>query len=346
MRLDAKLANCRLVVIAIVGSLIQDGLTGNVLCDWALRTVALVRTSVSGLGVQIPMGSLDPAGFTQDGDAVCIERHTTEIKHGCISKLVAIGYFTPEIIDKLCCHSPPSTGLRSSEPPTGLAVTSGEPVAGWAQFITCIAGFVIMQNREPRNPGAEGIECLEVLSSDGPAVPTKKLNAEMAKGRLAAMAIIGVILQDGLAGNACGDVSPHTASLLGASECELDMQAPTGPWDPVGLTQDGDAAAVRRRAAVIKHGRVSVLAAMGQSPDVQNGSSALFKVPDADWSQITSHRAFCEGLQNKEPGTQGAECNYGFKMLTSHDPAVLAKKSNAEISIVRLDMITIISIIF
>jgi len=41
MRLDAKLANCRLVVIAIVGSLIQDGLTGT---SWAIGLFAQSRS--------------------------------------------------------------------------------------------------------------------------------------------------------------------------------------------------------------------------------------------------------------------------------------------------------------
>merc|ERR1712050_741759 len=91
-----------------------------------------------------------------------------------------------------------------------------------------------------------------------------KLAAEIANGRLAMMAIIGMFFQDGLTGSAWGDWSNYTASPLRAFEEELGVQAPVGFWDPVGLASDGDAAVFkRRRETELKHGRVCMLACIG-----------------------------------------------------------------------------------
>merc|ERR1712187_955685 len=83
---------------------------------------------------------------------------------------------------------------------------------------------------------------------------TKKLNAEIANGRLAMMAIIGMFYQDGLTGSAWGDWSLYTDSPLRAFEAELGVQAPVGYWDPIGLSKDGNAnSCKRRRETAIKH---------------------------------------------------------------------------------------------
>merc|ERR1712117_847328 len=74
-----------------------------------------------------------------------------------------------------------------------------------------------------------------------PEAKTKKLSAEIANGRLAMVAIIGMFFQDGLTGSAWGDWSLYTDSPLRAFESELGVQAPVGFWDPVGFTKDGDA---------------------------------------------------------------------------------------------------------
>jgi hypothetical protein len=54
------------------------------------------------LGVQAPVGFWDPAGFTADGSVQNFaRRRQTEIKHGRISMLAAMGYITPELTGKL-----------------------------------------------------------------------------------------------------------------------------------------------------------------------------------------------------------------------------------------------------
>merc|ERR1712151_1370236 len=104
----------------------------------------------------------------------------------------------------------------------------------------------------------------KVLTSSDAADKQSKLAAEIANGRLARMAIIGMFFQDGLTGSAWGDWALYTGSPLRAFESELGVQAPLGFWDPLGLSANGDVESFKRRRAVeIKHGRICMLATMG-----------------------------------------------------------------------------------
>ena len=48
--------------------------------------------------MQAPVGFFDPAGFAADGNAETFaRRRQTEIKHGRIAMLAAMGYITPAI---------------------------------------------------------------------------------------------------------------------------------------------------------------------------------------------------------------------------------------------------------
>merc|ERR1739845_77860 len=104
----------------------------------------------------------------------------------------------------------------------------------------------------------------KLLTSSDPEEKNKRLSAELANGRLAMMAIIGMFFQDGLTGSAWGDWANYTDSPLRAFENELGVQAPVGYWDPLGLGKDGDADVFRRRrVSEIKHGRIAMISTIG-----------------------------------------------------------------------------------
>merc|ERR1719461_2260114 len=97
-------------------------------------------------------------------------------------------------------------------------------------------------------PGDYGVGFPNFIGSvDDPEAKRSKLAAELANGRLAMVAIIGMFFQDGLTGSAWGDWANYTDSPLRAFEGELGVQAPVGFWDPLGLAADGNLDNFKRR---------------------------------------------------------------------------------------------------
>merc|ERR1712172_470420 len=255
-KLSAEIANGRLAMVAIIGMFFEDGLTGSAWGDWATYTASPLRAFESELGVQEPVGFWDPLGFTADGDVASFKRRrSAEIKHGRICMLATMGYMTPEITGKLPGYLSPSAGLKFADIPNGLAAISKVPSAGWAQIVAYGAYCELSQDQSAGTAASKGDFGFKVLTSSDPAEKTKKLSAELANGRLAMMAIIGMFFQDGLTGSAWCDWATYTASPLRAFESELGVQAPVGFWDPMGLSKDGDVTDFkRRRTSEIKHG--------------------------------------------------------------------------------------------
>merc|ERR1712125_2354 len=367
-KLNAEIANGRLAMMAIIGMFYQDGLTGSPWGDWELYTDSPLRAFENELGVQAPAGFWDPVGFTADGNvANFARRRQTELKHGRISMLATMGYITPEITGKLPGYLSPSAGLKFSDIPNGLGAISKVPNAGWAQIVAYGAFCELSQDQSAGTPAAAGDFGWKVLTSTDAEEKTKKLAAEIANGRLAMMAIIGMFFQDGLTGSAWGDWAQYTDSPLRAFESELGVQAPVGFWDPVGFTADGDVENfARRRQTELKHGRIAMLATMGYitpeltgkfpgylSPsmnlkfaDIPNGLAALSKVPALGWVQIIGYMSFCEISADQSPGSPGAEGDFGFKVLTASDAAGKTRKLNAELANGRLAMMAIMGMFF
>merc|ERR1719343_1917801 len=360
-------------MMAIIGMFFQDGLTGSAWGDWALYTGSPLRAFEGELGVQAPVGFWDPAGLCKDGDSDAFaRRRVTEIKHGRVSMIACLGYITPEYV-KFPGFCSPSSGLAFQDIPNGLSALSKIPAAGLTQmFLFCGAVekglFEYDPARAPgdyENGGVLGVPNGSTLSDA--ETKKRKLNAELANGRLAMMAIIGMFFQDGLTGSAWGDWALYTDSPLRAFEGELGVQPPVGFWDPAGFTKDGDVEDFRRRRETeLKHGRVSMLATIGYifpenfgkwpgylSPsselkfaDIPNGLGAISKVPAAGWVQIVAYCAYCEVSQNQSAGTPAASGDFGWKVLTSSDPVEKQKKLAAEIANGRLAMMAIIGMFF
>merc|ERR1712186_129007 len=215
---------------------------------------------------------------------------------------------------KLPGYLSPSAGLKFADIPNGLAAISKVPALGWAQIVAYFGFCEFSGGFDDYKTGSPGDYGFKVLTSADPAEKTKKLNAEIANGRLAMVAIIGMFFQDGLTGSAWGDWALYTGSPLRAFESELGVQEPVGFWDPLGFAADGDDAAFRRRRSVeLKHGRMSMAATIGYivpeyyrfpgylSPsegvkfsDVPNGLAALSKVPALGWVRFIFFAAIIE----------------------------------------------------
>jgi len=172
------------------------------------------------LGDQAPLGLWDPAGFTKDGDIdKFVRRREVEFKHGRVAMIATIGYIVPEYT-RLPGELSPSQGLKFEDVPNGLAALSKVPVVGWAQIIAFIGFLELKYNQKYGEPGNYGKGFLSLgslginASIQDSRTREKKLNADLANGRLAMMAIIGMFFQDGLTGSAWGDWANYTASPL------------------------------------------------------------------------------------------------------------------------------------
>jgi hypothetical protein len=380
-RLNSEIANGRLAMMAIIGMFFQDGLTGSAWGDWALYTDSPLRSGKKSPGFntlpewEVPMNGFSVAKFTR--------RREVELKHGRVSMLATIGYIVPEYF-KFPGFCAPSEGLKFADIPNGLGALSKVPVAGWGQILA-FAGFLeIVYNKPCAEPGNYGKGFLGLgslgfsASIQDAGVRAKKLAAEVANGRLAMMAIIGMFFQDGLTGLAWGDWALFIASPLRAFESELGVQPPVGFWDPLGLSKGGEAATFkRRRAAELKHGRICMLATIGYivpeyfkfpgyiSPslglkfsDVPNGLAALSKVPIEGWLQIGLFQAHYEGFFFRQDPTRapGDYADYGFLGIGKNfifsfpppqfDAQSRQKKLSAELANGRLAMMAIIGMFF
>merc|ERR1711966_76900 len=270
-KLSAEIANGRLAMMAIIGMFFQDGLTGSAWGDWALYTDSPLRAFESELGVQAPVGFWDPLGFTKTMDAASFRRkRQIELKHGRVCMIACMGYITPEYF-KFEGYLSPSQSLKFSDVPNGLAAISKIPGSAIAQYITfcgLIELFFLVDDpaRGPgdfANAGALGLPKAGPIAD--PASKAKKLSAEIANGRLAMMAIIGMFFQDGLTGSAWGDWALYTDSPLRAGVLDgTGGPRPDDFWDPVGLAKGkSDEQLLRWRAVELKNGRVAMLAVLG-----------------------------------------------------------------------------------
>mmetsp|Transcript_69069 Transcript_69069/g.160082 ORF Transcript_69069/g.160082 Transcript_69069/m.160082 type:complete len:407 (-) Transcript_69069:86-1306(-) len=382
--------------MAITGMVAQNGFIGTTGPEmWfpagAQQARVATRAFESELGVQPPTGFWDPLGFTSDGNAFDFyRRRCVEIKHGRVSMLACIGYIVPEYF-KFPGYLAPSIGLKFADVPHGLAALLKVPAIGWTQIVffgLAMELFAAYQNPKlppgklssrlviglttvqdwPNNYEFGPFGLVNAPPIKDPEVRKKKLNAEIANGRLAMFAIMAMMFQNGTVGT----TGPEMWLPPAAFENELGVQSPVGFWDPVGFAADGDAAAFRRRRITeIKHGRVSMLATIGYmvpesyrlpgylSPsenlkfdDMPHGLAALSKVPLAGLAQFALFIGFIERSFYKEdparaPGDYANAGVLGYPDgSTIKDPVEKRNRLNSELANGRLAMTAILALFF
>jgi len=225
-RLNGEIANGRLAMFSIIGMMVQDGLTGSAWGDWADYTASPLRAFENEPGVQAPTGYWDPMGLALDGNSSDFQRRrVSEIKHGRICMFACLGYMTPEYF-RWPGYCTGTTKLLFTDIPNGLGAVSKIPLKGWAQ-IALFCGYVekAVWNQDDSRPPGDYARAGVLGLVDGPGMPrgysrNRRLNAEIANGRLAMTAILGMLAQDGLTGEAWGDWELYTQSPFRALESD------------------------------------------------------------------------------------------------------------------------------
>mmetsp|Transcript_139596 Transcript_139596/g.197662 ORF Transcript_139596/g.197662 Transcript_139596/m.197662 type:complete len:435 (-) Transcript_139596:67-1371(-) len=347
------------------------------------RKAAVVCKSFENeLGVTLPLKYFDPLGLSKDGDADEFRRRRcAEIKNGRVAMWACMGYIVPEYF-RWPGYCSPSSDLKFTDIPNGIQALYKLPAEGWAQIAVFIGFLELFPGRQEKDaipgdlPNFGRLGFPTFYSKADPEKNSRSLDAEINNGRLAMVAITGMISQ-----NAFFGTTGPSMWLPGSSafEGELGVQAPVGFWDPLGLSADGDVDTFKRRRAVeLKHGRICMLACVGYivpeyfrwpgylSPekgikfaDMPHGIAAISKVPLEGWVQIALFLSHYEGYfwrqdPKRAPGDYegygflgvGKNFIFNFDPIEFKDPEVRKTKLSAEIANGRLAMVALMAMLF
>eukprot|EP00930_Biecheleria_cincta_P012903 TRINITY_DN1176_c0_g1_i1.p1 TRINITY_DN1176_c0_g1~~TRINITY_DN1176_c0_g1_i1.p1 ORF type:complete len:465 (-),score=104.89 TRINITY_DN1176_c0_g1_i1:11-1372(-) len=345
------------------------------------RQVGACKAFENEMGATMPMKYFDPLGMSKDGDAeVFRRRRCAEIKNGRVAMWACMGYIVPQYV-RWPGYCSPSMDVKFSDVPNGIAALTKVPAEGWAQIGIFIAFLELFPGRQEKDaipgdlPGFGKLGVPIFARKCDVEGSRRSLEAEINNGRLAMIAITGMVAQNMY----FGTTDPKMWLPGAAFEGELGVQAPVGFWDPLGLAADGDVDNFKRRRAVeLKHGRICMLACVGYivpeyfrwpgflSPaqgikfaDVPHGIAAVSKVPLEGWLQIGLFIGHYEGqfFRQDPKRAPGDFENYGFlgvgkNFIFNFDPIefqdadVKNKKLAAEIANGRLAMIALSAMVF
>ncbi|CAJ1363159.1 unnamed protein product [Effrenium voratum] len=337
------------------------------------------------IGACDPLLFWDPIGYCggdctkQDFD----RRRAVELKHGRICMFATIGMVWPDIFGKFDGYLSPSQNLKFADVPSGIAAISKVPLEGWLQVLLVaglietqlfkdqsFGGFAYAKYGEPGNFGT-GYWGRKIKD---PAERKLKLTTELNNGRLAMTAMAGMLIQNGLTGQApieqltAGHISPFNDGQGAFAQFdpskELGACPPLGYWDPFGMMAFQDEAKFRKnRELELKHGRICMVATIGMivpdlfgrfggylSPsmnlkfsDIPCTIEAIYKVPAAGWLQVFALAGAIEAKNLAFPTNYGYPPFWGqINKLSAEEKS---KKLLAEINNGRLAMMAMAAIV-
>jgi len=160
-------------------------------------SVAAAVDSLLGVGPETGSKLFDPAGFSTYASADTLAWfRAAELKHGRVAMLATLGYVTADFV-KL----PGAIHQVSSLEAHNVFVESGAmtQILIWCFVAECIGYLAILEmlDGSGRKPGDFGFDPLKFGKADDPEMQLKELE----NGRLAMMAISGIVTQAALTGH-------------------------------------------------------------------------------------------------------------------------------------------------
>jgi len=154
------------------------------------------------LGADVETAGLwDPFGFTKDGEEAMYRRRCSEIKHGRIAQLAVIGFVMGDCFTlpgKLAAFS---SDISFADVPAGMGALTAVPPLGWAQILLFIGLLETGPFKQDPSKAPGDIASFSWwVRYDDKAVKDRKLTSELKNGRLAMMAIMGMMVQEEVTG--------------------------------------------------------------------------------------------------------------------------------------------------
>ena len=160
---------------------------------------ALTMVDESVVGVQAPAGFYDPLGLVEkDGPEAFVRRRAVERKHGRVSMAAITGVPVHNADIEFPGYLSKSADLKFSDVPNGFKGIFAVPPAGLLQILLFV-GLVELA-WWPANNYSGDYGCGFFGETYEGEEKVKKLNAEMANGRLAMLGIAGAMFGEGQTG--------------------------------------------------------------------------------------------------------------------------------------------------
>ncbi|CAJ1385904.1 unnamed protein product [Effrenium voratum] len=157
----------------------------------ASATSATRRTARKAVGVCLPLtDKFDPLNLASTDEK--LERYTqVEIKHGRVAMIAVVGYIMPEIFRFPGCESFQH----------GLAALESIPLEGWVQLVALVGAHEVLVKPRAGGLGSSDFGLgTELIDGIDEAELERKQTSERNNGRLAMVAIMGLMVQDGMFG--------------------------------------------------------------------------------------------------------------------------------------------------
>mmetsp|Transcript_11101 Transcript_11101/g.17812 ORF Transcript_11101/g.17812 Transcript_11101/m.17812 type:complete len:214 (-) Transcript_11101:354-995(-) len=150
------------------------------------------------VGVSAPLGFFDPLGYSKGGDAAVAKYRESELKHGRVAMLAALG----QIFQSFYTLPDPVFAEKANPWQAMIKVYEERPLA-MVQILlaafACEAAGAFIQARPGQAPGDLGFDPLNLKSND-PEIFERVQLRELKNGRLAMWAIAAMIVQENLTG--------------------------------------------------------------------------------------------------------------------------------------------------
>ncbi|GMI16270.1 hypothetical protein TrLO_g11927 [Triparma laevis f. longispina] len=171
-----------------------------------LRTstsLSAVEVNQQNIGVLRPFnGIYDPLNLMADGDAAFRRRRISEIKHGRVAMMAVIGNLAPQLGLTFPGYLSTSEKVLFSDVATGNSFTALTKIPLFGVFqILAFAGLMECWTwKQEKNAAPGDVGGDDWVRYQDVAVKEEKLTKELQNGRLAMLAIFGLMVQEQLNG--------------------------------------------------------------------------------------------------------------------------------------------------